>query len=150
MARKRRDRATKRIVLPSGKTVEVVQPAPSVPGSPARRSTEAASPSEAARERYLARNPHLCPMCSSTLVYPLAWRALGRHSWEVDLRCPNCELERVAVLSQQVAERFDEELEEGAETLIDDLARLAEANMSEDVERFVAALESEAILPMDF
>ena len=33
---------------------------------------------------------------------------------------------------------------------MDDLARLAEVNMAEDVERFVAALEADAILPVDF
>jgi hypothetical protein len=48
------------------------------------------------------------------------------------------------------ANRFDEELEHGAETLVSDLKRLSEVNMLDDLERLVAALGADAILPMDF
>ena len=150
MARKRTERDTNRIVLPSGRTVEVAQPAPSDLHAAPRPSDDAPAPAEHGTERDPNHRPQLCPVCASTLVYPLAWRAVDRRSWEVDLRCPNCQLERVGVLSQEVAERFDEELEQGNETLIDDLTRLAEANLAEDLERFAAALEADAIMPMDF
>jgi hypothetical protein len=48
------------------------------------------------------------------------------------------------------ADRIDEELEQGAETLLRDLKRLSEANMLDDLERLVAALSADALLPMDF
>ena len=45
---------------------------------------------------------------------------------------------------------FDEELDRGMEELAADLGRLARANMADDVDRFVAALNADAIQPMDF
>jgi hypothetical protein len=145
MARKRVDRDTKRIALPSGKTVEVVRTkTPDAAATPTTGVPGGDGPGDRAGE------PHVCPLCDSTLVYPTASRPVHRAAWEVDLRCPNCELTRAAMLEQGAAERFDEELERGAETLAEDLAHLSEANMAEDVERFVAALEADAVLPVDF
>jgi hypothetical protein len=45
---------------------------------------------------------------------------------------------------------FDEVLDEGTEQLVMDLKQLMHANMSDEIERFVAALEAEALLPEDF
>ena len=47
-------------------------------------------------------------------------------------------------------ERFDEELDRGTEALVRDLKRLMHANMEDQIERFVSALESDHILPDDF
>jgi hypothetical protein len=47
-------------------------------------------------------------------------------------------------------DRFDEELDRGTELLMRDLKRLTRANMEDEIERFVCALESDAIWPMDF
>ncbi len=139
------DRDPDRIVLPSGKTIEVV------------RRPEAATPSSGsngavARGRAVVRapEPHQCPGCGCALVYPVAWRAAPSERWSVDLRCPNCERRETIVLAQDVADRFDEELARGAETMTTDLERLTLANMADHVDRFVAALEAEAIHPMDF
>ncbi len=136
------DRDPERIVLPSGKMIEVVRPA------------EAAAPSSGsngpvAGGRAVAR-PHLCPVCDCALVYPVAWMAAPSELWSVDLRCPNCESKETVVLAQEAADRFDEELELGAETMMTDLERLSLANMADHVDRFVAALEAGAIDPMDF
>jgi hypothetical protein len=139
------DRDPERIVLPSGKTIEVV------------RLAEAAAPSSGSdgtvvrgRVAVRAEDPHLCPACDCSLVYPVAWLAAPPERWSVDLRCPNCERRETVVLGQDVADRFDEELEHGAETLMTDLKRLTSANMADHVDRFVAALGAGAIHPMDF
>jgi hypothetical protein len=142
MSRKRPERDKRRIDLRSGKTLEVV-------GAEARAAARD-SRGERTRTDERTRDPHRCPLCGSGLVYPTAWRPVNRSTWEVDLRCPNCELVRLAVLDQEVAECFDDDLDLGAETLVEDLGRLSEANMAEDVERFAAALEADAILPSDF
>ena len=47
-------------------------------------------------------------------------------------------------------EEFDEELDRGGDALARDYKRLMRANMAEEIERFVGALEADAILPEDF
>ena len=121
----------KRIVLPSGKTIEVVY----------FPDDQTAAPNRAL---------HVCPECSSELVYPVSWEEASDTSWELELRCPNCEWEHVAVYEQEVVECFDEELDEGTDALVRDLRRLAHANMEDEVERFIKALRADAILPEDF
>lgn len=93
---------------------------------------------------------HVCPSCDSRLVYPLTWKPAGRNSWEVSLRCPECEWRGGGTYRQAVLERFDEVLDGGTEEVIEDLKVLALANLEEDIERFVRALGDDHILPEDF
>jgi hypothetical protein len=93
---------------------------------------------------------HVCPTCSSELVYPVDWAPANRRQWSVSLRCPDCEWYSDGVYSQDVVDRFDEVLDVGTEQLLDDLNLLARANMEEHVERFIAALWADQILPEDF
>jgi len=139
------DRDPKRVVLPSGKRIEVVRPAEA--GAP---SGGQYGPVAKGGARLRAEDPQICPHCDCSLVYPVAWEVAPPERWLVDLRCPNCERKDILVLDQRVADRFDEQLERGAETLMTDLKRLALANMADHVDRFVAALAAGAIQPMDF
>jgi hypothetical protein len=91
-----------------------------------------------------------CLECSSDLVHAVRWEERGPENWSVRLRCPNCHVYREAVFSRQTAEAFEEELDRGADALIHDYKRLMRANMAEEIERFVAALNADAILPEDF
>jgi hypothetical protein len=45
---------------------------------------------------------------------------------------------------------FDEALDRGTEALASDYEQLVRANMGEEIERFVAALDADAVLPEDF
>jgi hypothetical protein len=130
----------RRVVLPSGKTIEVVyfedQFAAEERRIPAAESSVA--------------DLHLCGTCTSTLVYPTEWEEAGSTHWEVTLRCPNCEWSGTGVFEQELVERFDEELDRGTEALVRDLKRLMHANMEDEIERFVCALEQDHILPDDF
>lgn len=139
------DRDPERIVLPSGKPIEVVRRAEVVTPNSGPNG-----PSARGRAAVRAEEPHVCPECNCSLVYPVAWGAAPSGRWSVDLRCPNCELEGTAHLDQDVADRFDEELERAEEAMTTDLERLARANMADHVDRFVAALDAGAIYPMDF
>src|SRR5918994_2187378 len=96
----------KRVVLPSGKTIEV--------------------------------------------VYPVQWEESGPENWSVLLHCPNCDVYREGIFSQETVECFDEELDRGADVLARDYKRLIRANMAEEIERFVGALRAGAICPEDF
>ena len=134
----------KRIVLPSGKTIDVVYFSDAV--------SELATPRPPALPQ--ASDPdldlHVCRECASELVYPTNWEESRARQWRVKLRCPDCEWTLDAVFGQDVVDRFDEVLDLGTEALMNDLRQLTCANMAEEIDRFVRALDAEAILPMDF
>jgi hypothetical protein len=93
---------------------------------------------------------HVCSECSSELVYPVEWDDSGPQDWNVLLHCPNCDIRREGVFSQKAVEALDDELDRGADALTRDYKRLVRANMADEIERFVAALSADAILPEDF
>jgi hypothetical protein len=129
----------KRVVLPSGKTIEVVLFGESA-GVAGRTGSVAEAPQEL----------HVCGACGSDLVYPTAWEEDGPDTWQVVLRCPECEHLREGIFEQESVDAFDTELDAGTDSLTADYRRLMRANMAEEVDRFVAALDADAILPMDF
>jgi hypothetical protein len=128
--------AVRRVVLPSGKTIEVVYFADS--------ETDRKPPVRPAGDL------HVCPECQSHLVYPTAWEEAGEERWELLLRCPNCGWEGTGVFDRDTVERLDEELDRGTHALLADLKQLMHANMEEEIERFISALNADAIVPMDF
>jgi hypothetical protein len=134
----------RRVVLPSGKTIEVVYFENEPTGQPPRpvRPERPVAPQTS--------DLHVCGGCESELVYPVEWEEAGATHWEVVLRCPNCEWNGTGVFEQQVVERFDEELDRGTEALVRDLKRLMQANMEDEIERFITALEGNHVLPEDF
>lgn len=93
---------------------------------------------------------HICPTCGSSLVHPTDWAPASHRRWDVELRCPNCEWTGRGTYTQAVVDRFDEALDDGTEAVLNDLSRLARANMEDDVEAFVGALHADHILPEDF
>ena len=97
-----------------------------------------------------AEDLHVCPSCGSNLVFPIDWAPAAKRSWRVDLRCPDCEWSGGGVYSQSVVDRFDEALDVGTDAMLNDLSLLARANMETEVDRFVAALVADHILPEDF
>jgi hypothetical protein len=122
--------SVRRILLPSGRTIEVVRfetaPAPERVGL------------------------HICPECDSQLVQPVAWGQVTPDQWELMLHCPNCGTSREGVFDQDDVGALEERLDEAVEAILCDLQRLTQANMSDEIERFVAALEADLILPEDF
>jgi hypothetical protein len=119
----------RRVVLPSGKTIEVVS------------FDDPASTSD---------DLHICGCCESKLVYPTEWEEAGATHWQVTLRCPNCEWIGSGLYEQTAVERFDEELDRGTEAVVRDLRQLMRANMEDEVERFTSALRAGHVLPEDF
>ena len=132
----------RRVVLPSGRAIEVVY---------FENLAEAAATEPLpTRERSGKDDLHVCPDCRRDLVYPVEWEEASETHWEVVLRCPNCEWHEVGRFDQATVDRFDEELDLGSEILIGDLKRLQQANMEDEVDRFVRALNAGAVLPEDF
>jgi hypothetical protein len=133
----------RRVVLPSGRAIEVVY---------FENLAEAAA-TEPLPMRERGGNDdllHVCPDCDRELVYPVEWSEVSQTHWEVLLRCPNCEWDDLGVFDQPTVDRFDDELDRGTEALMRDLKRLTQANMEEEIDRFVSALGVDAILPEDF
>jgi hypothetical protein len=120
-----------RIVLPSGRKIEVVRFA----GNGADAG---------------CRPLHVCGSCNAPLVQPVAWSEMGDDHWELCLFCPNCEWTTTGIYSQGQVEDLEDHLEEGLSDMLADLQRLAQANMAEEIDRFVAALHVDVILPEDF
>jgi hypothetical protein len=144
----------KRVVLPSGKTIEVVYfreaeaHVGEVPLNEAPMADEANAVEHAPAEPH--QELHVCMDCFSELVYPVHWEESGPENWDVLLHCPNCDVYREGVFAQETVEAFDEELDRGGDALARDYKRLMRANMAEEIDRFVGALEAGAILPDDF
>ena len=130
----------RRVVLPSGRAIEVVY----FENQPAHAALPVPAPE---RDR---ADLHICPECDRALVYPVEWEEASATHWDVVLRCPNCEWSAVGLYDQETVDRFDEQLDKGTEALVRDLKSLTRANMEEEIERFASALGSDAIWPMDF
>jgi hypothetical protein len=120
----------RRIVLPSGRSIEVV------------RFVE--------REEIRPGGLHVCGRCDSELVQPVAWSEAPGHRWELTLECPNCGWVEVGTYERDQVEALEERLDEGLADMLDDLRRLTQVNMSEEIDRFATALEGDHILPEDF
>jgi hypothetical protein len=149
MAHGNEDHQLKRIVLPSGKTIEVVYFESLSAEAAQLDSADATAPQAETRET-VERDLHCCPECSSDLVYPVAWEEADETHWSITLRCPNCEWDEDGVFAQEQCDRFDDELERGTDALTRDYKRLMTANLAEEIERFAQALGEDHILPMDF
>jgi hypothetical protein len=128
----------RRVVLPSGRAIEVVY----------FETTEPAAPAPARDEPL--DDLHVCPECDRDLVYPVEWEEASETHWEVLLRCPNCEWAEVGEFDQATVDRFDEQLDIGTQVVLRDLKRLERANMEDEIERFARALHADALLPEDF
>lgn len=127
---RQRHHSVRKIVLPSGRSIEVVR----------FRETD----------RSLPGGLHVCPECDSELVQPLAWSEAAEDRWELTLECPNCHWRTEGAFTEDQVHELEDKLDEGLADLLGDLRRLAHANMADHVERFVAALQRDLILPEDF
>ena len=119
-----------RIVLPSGRKIEVVR-----------------FHDDPAADR---RPLHICPDCASDLVQPRCWNEATEQRWELTLECPNCGWTEAGVYDRDEIDRLEERLDDGLAEMLADLQRLTQANMADEIDRFVQALDANLVLPEDF
>jgi hypothetical protein len=93
---------------------------------------------------------HVCTSCGGELVYPIDWSEERPGYWRVLLRCPECEECREGVFGQAAVERLDDELDRATAALLSDLRRMTHANMAQEIDFFVRALDADVIVPSDF
>lgn len=122
--------SVRRIVLPSGRSIEVVR---------FGGNDHAAHP-----------GLHVCPDCSCGLVQPIDWAEAPDEGWNLVLSCPNCEWYTEGLYTQDQIRELEDRLEQGLADMLRDLQRLTQANMADQVDRFIAALHADQILPEDF
>lgn len=99
------------------------------------------------------RRPECCPVCASRLVEPVYWAHRAPGLWDVDLRCPECEAEFATTLDAETAHAYNVLLYDVADALVENMRRLEEewsSGVAEQDGRFVEALRSDRILPIDF
>ena len=130
MSHHQNQHSVRRIVLPSGRSIEVVRF--HEPEEPVRHGL------------------HLCPECESTLVQPLAWSEASDERWDLTLECPNCWWSLEGIFDRDQVYALEDKLDEGLAEMLSDLKRLTHANMADQIDRFVTALDADLILPEDF
>jgi hypothetical protein len=69
--------------------------------------------------------PTVCPVCDSTLAYPVDWQSLADVLWLTWLRCPNCESIIPRVLDDDAVYELDMALDRGSFALRRDLESIA-------------------------
>jgi hypothetical protein len=121
--------SVRRIVLPSGRSIEVVR---------------------WGEQNHATRGLHVCPECSSELVQPIDWSEAPDDAWNLVLSCPNCDWYTEGLYTQDQVRELEDQLDEGLADMLGDLQRLTQANMADQIDRFVTALYADQILPEDF
>ena len=121
--------SVRRIVLPSGRSIEVV------------RFNDSGQ---------VHRGLHVCPDCNSDLVQPVDWSEAPDDGWNLLLSCPNCDWFTEGLYTADQVRELEDRLDEGLADMLRDLQRLTQANMADQIDRFVNALHADQILPEDF
>jgi hypothetical protein len=98
----------------------------------------------------LSGGAHECPLCGCDLVYPVDWERNSAASWNLGLRCPNCETQRSVVLAREGVEAFNREIYLGSKALAREADSMTRRNFAEESAKLVEALARDLILPMDF
>ena len=155
-------------VFPDGTSVEMIvfarapapSPAPSgqTPERDACQSEREAQPNVKPTATHApppaAQKPgvvaHECPLCSCDLVYPVDWERNSEATWNLELRCPNCETQRSVVLGREGIEAFNREIYLGSQAIAREADSMTRQNFAEESAKLVEALARDLILPMDF
>src|SRR4051812_2654096 len=92
-----------------------------------------------------------CRDCKLESVIPIEDECEERFGgWNLTVICTVCREVRKLSVTQLQAEEFDEALDKQSREVVRAIRRFERANMQDDIERFVNALNIDAILPEDF
>lgn len=83
-------------------------------------------------------------------MYAMDWEEVGVLQWRIWMRCPQCEVRYDGVFGEAITQRLDEAMDIGYEDLLADYRRGTHANMAQEIDFFVRALDADVIVPSDF
>ena len=92
----------------------------------------------------------VCVLCRRDFVTPVHWEPLGDDRWWMYLRCGACGTSRELIVSNDVADRYDEELAKATKSIARAAHRLDLERMTDEANAFVEALRRDWIEPEDF
>jgi hypothetical protein len=99
----------------------------------------------------------ICPDCDCRLCFESASHPVTAGSWLLVLQCPNCWSARSRMVTDTALELLEFALDDDMRVIAAELEQLEYANavaeaeeLETEISRFAAALEADAILPMDF
>ena len=137
----------KRIVLPSGKTVEIVYYQASGGGDPVMSDVHEI---DERRRRFGCAGSSCARAAAATACIPPTGTRWRRCAGSCRCAAPTASGGTVDTYDAEEVERFDDVLNDATDRLIEELDRVTRENMNEAVDRFRAALENDGIVPFDF
>jgi hypothetical protein len=93
---------------------------------------------------------HQCQLCHDDSVVPVEAEALEHGRWDLRLRCGQCGTYRNVVVSDDVANRYSQDLDRGMAEIGAALQRQDRERMTAEAQVFIAALEHDLIDAADF
>jgi hypothetical protein len=91
-----------------------------------------------------------CPLCGTDFVNPVEWEPVDEQRWWMLLRCGACETFREVTVDNEVARRFDAELDRRLDVVVRAAHRLDRERMAAEVETLIVALRRGLIDAADF
>jgi hypothetical protein len=91
-----------------------------------------------------------CAVCHGDFVNPVDWEPVGDTHWWMLLRCGACDTWRELTTTNELAERYDLELDRRADVVRRALHRLDSHRMAADVETMIQALRRGLVDAADF
>jgi hypothetical protein len=98
------------------------------------------------------REVHLvsCAMCAGDYVNPVDWEPVNETHWWMLLRCGACDTWREVTVTNEIAARFDLELDRRMDVVARAVERLDRSRMAAEVETMILALRHGLVDPADF
>ncbi len=91
-----------------------------------------------------------CALCGTDFVNPVDWEPAGDTHWWMLLRCGACDTWREATVTNDIAARYDLELDRRLDILAHALDRIDAREMAAEVETMIQALRRGLVDPIDF
>jgi hypothetical protein len=98
----------------------------------------------------LAVHLETCGMCLRDFVNPVDWEPVGQTHWWMLLRCGACDTWRETTVTNEIASRYDLELDRRMEVIARALERIDMRRMAADVETMIQALRRGLVDAADF
>ena len=89
-------------------------------------------------------------MCAEDFVNPVDWEPVGDTHWWMLLRCGACDTWREVTVTNEIAARFDLELDRRMDVVARALERLDRSRMVVEVDTMIQALRQGLVDATDF